>query len=355
MASSGSTPFDTREHNRRLVLQALRRHGTLSRAGRRRGGRGQPPLDLSIDPLGGVTLGIELRHDGLVGLLADLEGAELETRSVALKSADPASVARALPDLVARLTRAAPRRRTGPLFGIGIVGPGPFGLGPQVAGERRTELPGWAGLAARFLADALDQPVAMENDAAAAALAEHLYGAGRSLQRIACLYLGRGLGMGLVLDGRLYRGATGNAGEIGHVVVEPGGRACFCGQRGCLERYASLDAALDELGLDDAEALERAKGLARWLDAAAARLAIAVLTIENLFDPDAIVVAGLSRVLVVGLVARLQDLPAPLVARRHPRVIQGASGPFSAARGAAALPLYGREAPHLATRAAGTA
>ncbi len=368
--------IDTREHNRRAILGALRRMGSLSRAdlarltglsaqgvanvagellaeglvreiGRKHGGRGQPPIHLAIDPKGAATVGVEIQHDALVCVAADLAGALVARRTRRIAHADPKSVARELPGLLRSLGLRAP-----PL-GVGIVGPGPLGSGARLAqADRSTELPGWRELddPRSFLGDALGREVSIETDASAAALSEFLYGAGRGLDRIACLYFGRGLGMGLVLDRRLYRGATGNAGEIGHVAIETGGRPCFCGQRGCLERYVSLDAARADLGVDE---IHRAPAFADWLDTAAVRLARAILMIENILDVDTIVLAGLSEQLVKGLSGRLGNLPSALVGRPGVRVVEGACGEFSAAWGAAALPLYDREAPHLALEARG--
>lgn len=104
-------------------------------------------------------------------------------------------------------------------------------------------LPGWGTdgfpLAAR-LSEALGGlPAKIENDADATALAEHRFGAGRGTRNMAFLTVGTGIGSGLVLNGALHRGRRGAGGEIGHIAVVPGGRACPCGLRGCLEAYAS--------------------------------------------------------------------------------------------------------------------
>jgi glucokinase len=89
------------------------------------------------------------------------------------------------------------------------------------------------------LAAALELPVVVENDANAAAWAEWRFGAGRGETRLVCVTLGTGIGGGIVLDGVLQRGRFGMAGEFGHMVVVPDGRRCECGNRGCLEQYAS--------------------------------------------------------------------------------------------------------------------
>ncbi|HET9657835.1 MAG TPA: ROK family glucokinase [Kineosporiaceae bacterium] len=89
------------------------------------------------------------------------------------------------------------------------------------------------------VADALGLPVVVENDANAAAWAEWRFGAGRGEPRLVCVTLGTGIGGGIVLDGQVQRGRYGMAGEFGHMVVVPDGHRCECGNRGCLEQYAS--------------------------------------------------------------------------------------------------------------------
>lgn len=90
-----------------------------------------------------------------------------------------------------------------------------------------------------LLAAGLDMPVFIENDASAAALGEARFGAGRGLEHLLHVTLGTGIGGGIVIGRRLYRGATGAAGEIGHTIIEPGGPECSCGSRGCLEAVVS--------------------------------------------------------------------------------------------------------------------
>ena len=101
-------------------------------------------------------------------------------------------------------------------------------------------LPGWIDIPIVALAEAeFHCPAALANDASVAALAEFRYGAGTGLGTVVYLTISTGVGGGLVVDGRLYYGATSNGGELGHITVRPGGRRCSCGRLGCLEAYCS--------------------------------------------------------------------------------------------------------------------
>ncbi len=101
-------------------------------------------------------------------------------------------------------------------------------------------LPAWEAVPLRSLLEAeFGLPTRLENDANATALAEHRWGAGQGCRDMAFLTMGTGIGAGLILDGKLYRGRRDLAGEVGHAVVLPGGPLCPCGKRGCLESLAS--------------------------------------------------------------------------------------------------------------------
>ncbi|HET7026453.1 MAG TPA: ROK family protein, partial [Candidatus Limnocylindrales bacterium] len=126
---------------------------------------------------------------------------------------------------------------------IGIVG---IGIGGPLDPERGIiqsppNLPGWDEVPlAAIVRRALDRPVYVENDASAAALAEAWWGSGRGCRSFIYMTISTGIGGGIVLDGRLERGANGNAGELGHITVDYHGWPCpGCGRRGCLEAFAS--------------------------------------------------------------------------------------------------------------------
>src|SRR5215467_11547458 len=95
---------------------------------------------------------------------------------------------------------------------------------------------------ADILGKQFGKPVAVGNDVEVAALGEYLYGAGRGYSTFVVMFVGTGIGGGIVQNGRLYAGSTGTAGEVGHMTIQAGGRICPCGSRGCLEAYASRTA-----------------------------------------------------------------------------------------------------------------
>jgi glucokinase len=132
---------------------------------------------------------------------------------------------------------AANGRRLEDVAGVGVAMPSPLDAEAGVV-LNPPNLPSWHGTPVRrLLEDALGRPVALENDANAAALAEFRFGAGRGARDLVFLTMSTGVGGGLVLGGRLVRGVASSAGEIGHLPVEWDGEPCTCGLRGCLEAY----------------------------------------------------------------------------------------------------------------------
>ncbi len=149
---------------------------------------------------------------------------------------------RGLADGLERITamlRQARSQAGGALQGIGIGCTGPVDPQRGTIGDVAF-LPGWKGAdLAGALGRALGVSAALENDADAAALGEWRWGAGQGANNFILVTVGTGIGAGLVLDGKLYRGVDGSHPEIGHHVVDPSGPACFCGAHGCWESLAS--------------------------------------------------------------------------------------------------------------------
>lgn len=160
--------------------------------------------------------------------------------------ADGEAVLAALLDAVAEV-------RSGDEVACGVGSGGPMTRGGAEVSP--LNIPGWRGFPLRArLEAALDLPVHIDNDAKALALAEGWRGAAAGERDFLAMVVSTGVGAGIVLDGRLLDGADGNAGHLGHVIVEPDGRRCVCGAQGCLEAEASGTAIAARTGHPAAEA-----------------------------------------------------------------------------------------------------
>ncbi len=153
-----------------------------------------------------------------------------------------------------------------------------------------------------FLRDSFNAEIAILNDATAATVGEHWLGVSRGVENVIGVTLGTGVGGGLIIDGKPLTGKDGSAGEIGHLCIEPDGRSCGCGSRGCLEQYASGSAILQR-ARDEGLKVESAKVVfalatngnrkaAKIITAAGRDLGIAFAGLVNVMNPDMIVVGG---------------------------------------------------------------
>lgn len=347
-----------RPHNRRIVLEAIRQQGPISRAeiARRVGltvqtvstitselhelgfvsltpgkpkGRGFPAPSLQVNPDGGCACGIYVTPRGIEAGLINLAGELLDRRTLHETQIPADRAFEHITEMVTDLVRGWPKDR---VIGVGLALPGPFDI-DSMSFVGPTTMQTWRGVDVyERLKAAVKFPVFVEVDSAAAAHGERLYGIGDRLTNFYYLFLGVGLGGSVIYDGRVMRGAFGNAGEIGHVPLVPGGEACACGNRGCLERYVSLEAHDRRV----AEIGEEA-----WLDEIAPIFRAAIVMIENLFDPEAVVLGGLAPIeLRQKLLDLANDLPNSLAARQDrtvARVVLSDGGSDAVIRGAASL------------------
>jgi glucokinase len=175
------------------------------------------------------------------------------------------------------------RRGDEVVAGVGCGGP----MAPGGTAVSPLNIPAWVDFPLRDrLAELTGLPVHVDNDAKALALGEGWVGAARGRRDFVAMVVSTGVGGGIVLDGRLLEGAAGNAGHIGHVIVEPGGRVCGCGARGCLEAEASGTGIRAATGRDPRDAGEDVR---RRTGALVGR---AVASVANLLDLRLAVVAG---------------------------------------------------------------
>ncbi|HEX4224265.1 MAG TPA: ROK family transcriptional regulator [Pseudonocardiaceae bacterium] len=331
--------------NRRLLLRLLREQGPTSRTdlaeasglsngavtrivgelieegflvvqsvGMSTGGR--RPVLLDLDTTGRVVAGLKLMDDAILAVLVDLKGTVIAHSRTALRSHDHKVV-------LARAAKAVERLLDGieathdRLAGVGLCMPGTIDWETGVC--QVAPFFNWQNVhVGELLHDLTGVPVAVDNDVNALAVAESLFGRGRTVRDFAVITIGRGVGAGLVTGGRVYRGANGGAGEFGHVVSELGGRHCECGKNGCLEAYVGeqallglvreqgkryvdvdIDAFLDLVAADDRVAAPiHAEALTR--------LGAAIANLVNLLNPELVVLGGESAMLTDEFLAALR-------------------------------------------------
>ena len=360
MALRGTNQEFGRPYNRRIVLESIRLHGPIARGdiAKRVGltvqtvstivreleehgyvlsmreeprGRGLPPATLRINPEGGYAVGIHVTPLGINAALINLSGDVIESAYREAANATPDHAFDLIGAMVLELTGLRPGGR---VLGIGMALPGPFGV-ESMSFVGPTTMTGWKDVALRERLEAsTGLPAFFETDMAAAAMGERLYGLGTGYSEYYYLYFGVGLGGVMVHDGSALRGAWGNAGEIGHIPVVPGGEPCPCGNRGCLERYLSLE-ALRRRNISDAD----------WVDEVGPIFRNAITIVENLFDPETIILGGLASTdlleRLAGSVAKLANSISARNDRTAPRVTVARGGQHAVLRGAAALAVSG--------------
>jgi predicted NBD/HSP70 family sugar kinase len=252
----------------------------------------------------GIAVGVDIGRRHLSVAVADLAHTVLAERALRL-APDEGHSAPVFLDRAAELVREAlddAGQDLGQVVGVGLGLPAPVVTQTGLIGASNI-LPEWAGLApAAELRSRLDVPVSVENDANLGALSEHMWGAGRGSRSLIYLKLATGIGGGIVIDGRLFRGVSGTAGEIGHLTLDAHGDVCRCGSRGCLELVAGGSALVSLLRRTHPEVwtLADVVRLANSGDApcrrivadAGSAIGIAAGGLTNLVNPDRIVVGG---------------------------------------------------------------
>ncbi|HVQ88871.1 MAG TPA: ROK family transcriptional regulator [Actinomycetes bacterium] len=342
------TPSLLRSLNARTVLELIRRSGPISRAqiardtglskptvslalnrlvgsavvrevGRSRGGKGPAAVLYQVDPRAGSVVGIDVGRGWIRAAVADLSGvviAQRERRST-VRSAE--ALLERLGDLLDELLQDAGVRRdrvTRWVLGTpGIVRPGGSSL------DLATNLPGWGKATVLKRLRELLGDVVVENDVNLATMAEHRFGHGRGVDDFVVVSIGTGVGMGLVLGGRLYRGATGAAGEIGYLpICEREGRK---GHQGLLESATGAAAVVRdarESGMTGRLTAERVFDAARSgdpialsvVDAEAERIGLALAAVASVVDPSLVVlgggIGGNADLLRDGITRRIQEV-----------------------------------------------
>jgi glucokinase-like ROK family protein len=298
--SRGAGLRTMRELNRLLVLNCIREKGPIARVAiARRTGLSRTTVSTIMDVLlrdglvregsmqsatsnggrrailvhfnasAGSILGVDMGRTHLTIMLSDLAGEVIARRSGAF-DVDCGPEA-GLPRLIGELRAFLDEHQVtwAQIVGVGVGMPGPMDASLQrtIAPPR---MPGWDSVDVRgVLARELGVPIYLDNDANMGALGESRYGAGVGVADMAYIKIGTGIGGGLVMGGRVYRGSRGSAGEIGHVTVDEDGPLCDCGNRGCLETMAAAQAIVEDArqGLSLLRRNPRSSGLQGQLSA----------------------------------------------------------------------------------------
>lgn len=287
-----STPTRTTPHtsSRAAVLDVIRAAGTISRvslvnatgltgatistvvrglidddlvreSGRAESTGGKRRVLLQLNPSARYAVGIHLDHADITYVVTDLAGAVVAriSRPGAGNAAPEAVVKRMTEEATALVASAAVDRER--LLGFGLVFPGPLSANDGMA-ITPPAMRQWADFPlGAEMRRATGLPVVLDNDATAAALGEHWSGGVDLPATFAALYMGSGIGAGLIVNGISYRGASGNTGEVGHICLDLDGPECWCGARGCLEILAGPAAVVAAARAD--RRLARAAGLSR--------------------------------------------------------------------------------------------
>ena len=382
----GTNLEDAKIHNLRIVFETIRRFGPLSRAdvarrteltpqtisnivaqllgrdfvaetGRKQGKRGPSSAQLEFNPRGGFAIGLDLDREHLTGILVDLNGVKLEQVRVPLDFPSPDKALALMAEVAEALLETAnvPRER---VWGVGVGFPGPL----QITRDQTVRsvvnpdfFPGWKNVpVVDELAQKLRLSVYLENNATAAAIGESFYGAGRQIASFFYVFLGYGLGGGVILDKQPFRGFQGNAGELGFLPLlhhgEPERLGRLFHPPTLFERLAAGGVLVATTR--DFESILAADhpALLGWLDDAAEALAPALINVEYLFDTEAFIFGGTWPASILdALVSRLEPLMAPLRIEQksyQPPLIRAQAGEDAAALGVATLPIHAILTPH---------
>jgi len=378
-ATSGTNQEGTSAHNRRVMMDALRLNGALSRADLARAtqltkqavsniveelerdgfvvsldavrkGRGQPSTPYRLVPEGAFAVGLQIDRHLTRAVAVDLVGTVLVRAEAKLPPDDPHGGVKIILGVVEAIRRdlaAISAQSEKRIVGLGVAMPGPFGL--EEFGDNKWMMPAWQKYPLlETLAAGTGLDVSLQNDSAACAIAERMVGAAHGLDHAVCLYVGYGIGAGLILNGELYRGGNGNSGEIGMALLSPRGS-----DGAVLEHRASLASLYQHLELDPSEtglyqhvealALAEDPALIAWVRDAAMDLRWSVQLIETLFDPETVILtSGAPEALARLILEAMLPLPLSIAnrpGRSLPRLQLGITDPWSIALGAAAEPI----------------
>ena len=319
---------------------------------------------LDINPRAAYSIGLDFDKDHLTGVLVDLNGTIHQRISMELDFPSPDEAMELMVSLVEELIGRQDLDRDF-IWGVGLGLPGPLGVFEEKVVTNVVNpnaFPGWTNVpVAKTLEKRLDMPIFMENNASAAAAGERWYGEGRHIRNFFYLFFGSGLGSGLIINGRLFEGHTGNAGEIGLIPTESGSDTATGTDKphlGVFFNIPRLFRQLNEEGLSISRLSELHDAfvnnnaiLLAWIEAGIQQLAPFLLAIEYTLDPEAVFLGGrYPQPIINHMRDRLETVLSELRVDRNmrsPKLYCAAAGEDAAALGVATLPIYHYFAPSL--------
>lgn len=276
---------------------------------------GRIPVKLDINGRENLIVGLDINIEGLTAVLIDLKCRVLNERRAGIARNEPAAILEQVKQLVNELIVDSHIGKPG-LLGIGVAMQGAVDVtrGLSIFSPHFLN---WNNVPiGSILEQEFDLPVYVEHDPNCMALAERWLGEAREVVSLLFLRLAMGIGMSIIINGEIYRGADGSAGEFGHTIINPGGPRCTCGNNGCLEAYASgssiLRKAVEGVTLGRAPVMSALAGgktdfdldlviaAARQDDAyakglfeeAGAYLGVGISNLINIFNPDLVIISG---------------------------------------------------------------
>jgi len=358
------------------IVRSLLLDGLVVEAGYGDSTGGKRPVLLTLNTDSRYALGISLDAQHIVYVVSDVSGRAVHKMTTeGTGTSKPPDVVKRIASELGRLLRRNKIERSD-IIGIGIAGAGRLDSSGGVLRSSR-KASEWEDFAVEdALSDASALPVILDNDANCAALGEFWSGRVPATRDFATVYMATGIGCGIVINGDIYRGASSNVGEIGHMILEANGPECWCGSRGCLEMLAApaivvqrarQNAALaDRLDIAD-EHIDVRRAFTRIGKAAAAGdedaaslvaeaamyLSKAVLGVVNMLDIDTLFLGGPGFAeagdIYLQTVRRELDTFAFMRSVHPVSVEMSAVGPEAAALGAASVVLHSHLTPHHAS------
>lgn len=308
-----------------MITNELIAEGQLEEIGTVVSARGRKPILLGIVGNYRYAIGVELHRKHLGVCVTNLKAQVVgQVRRDRLDFADGHEALRWIASTAEALLQAngIPREK---LLGVGVSSPGPL---DRMAGAilNPPNFPLFSGMpVGALLRERFGLPVVLENNSVLLAITEYYHGAMRNCRNGMFVIVSDGIGSCVLQEGRVYRGLAGLAGELGHISLDINGPSCTCGNRGCLELYATLDALKKTFGFDRYESVVDGANAGderslRILDYLAERLACALTGAINLFDVDSVVLFGEYSYRPELLISRLNALIAErsVISKAHP-------------------------------------